>query len=273
MPGGTFDPYDWQSFYFGKMSRDEAQRRLSREGVAVGTFLLRDSSYPGDFSLSVRESNDENMVRHYLIRKIEKEDGTSEVKIAEQNFFDIATLLNHYKMRILDQASLTVPYRKDHIEKVVAIHRFDGERECDLPFEAGEELEIIEKTENQWWQARNALNLVGLIPANYVTSLIDNDREAKVRSQSSYESSAGDERCSAVSTGSDSQEDHFEPSLPSIAKIIFDRQPNAYDSTQLKLQKGHTIKIMKKMDNGQYQAELDGKVGFVPFTYVRFNRP
>lgn len=50
----SFDPYDWASFYFGKMGRDEASRLLSETGVAIGTFLLRDSSRPGDYSLSVR---------------------------------------------------------------------------------------------------------------------------------------------------------------------------------------------------------------------------
>ncbi|VDO09757.1 unnamed protein product [Haemonchus placei] len=164
----SFDPYDWASFYFGKMGRDEAARLLSETGVAIGTFLLRDSSRPGDYSLSVRESDEENKVRHYLIEEKLGENGVKQVKIADHDFMDIPTLLNHFKIHILDKTSLTIPYRKGQIEQVVGLYRFEGERDTDLPFEVGETLEIIGKPEEGWWQARNALNATGLVPAIYV---------------------------------------------------------------------------------------------------------
>ncbi|KAJ1371024.1 hypothetical protein KIN20_032890 [Parelaphostrongylus tenuis] len=267
----SFDPYDWASFYFGKMGRDEASRILSEPDVAIGTFLLRDSSRPGDYSLSVRESDEENKVRHYLIEEKSGENGTGQVKIADHDFVDIPTLLNHFKIHILDKTSLTVPYRKGQIEQVVALYRFEGERETDLPFEMGETLEIIAKPEPGWWQARNALNATGLVPAIYVRSIDENgDRQVKGHSQSSLGSSVGEERFSGFSTNSDSTEERYEPKLPAVAKAIFDRQPNAYDPTQLRLKKGQQVLITKKLTNGMYEGELDGKVGIVPFTYVRF---
>ncbi|KHJ90685.1 SH3 domain protein, partial [Oesophagostomum dentatum] len=146
----------------------------------------------------------------------------------------------------------------------------------DLPFEAGELLEIIGKPEAEWWQARNALNATGLVPAIYVRPVsVDemNDRHLKGQSQSSLGSSVGEERFSGVSTNSsDPIEDRYEPPLPAVAKAIYDRQPNAYDPTQLKLKKGQMIRITKKLTNGMYEGELDGRVGIVPFTYVRFSK-
>ncbi|EYC31516.1 hypothetical protein Y032_0004g2198 [Ancylostoma ceylanicum] len=154
---------------------------------------------------------------------------------------------------------------------VIGLYRFEGERDTDLPFEAGELLEIIGKPEAEWWQARNALNATGLVPAIYVRPVDEaNDRHLKGQSQSSLGSSVGEERFSGVSTNSDPIEDRYEPPLPAVAKAIYDRQPNAYDPTQLKLKKGQMIKITKKLTNGMYEGELDGRVGIVPFTYVRF---
>ncbi|KAE9421835.1 hypothetical protein Angca_003083 [Angiostrongylus cantonensis] len=170
----SFDPYDWASLYFGKMDRDEAARILSEPDVSIGTFLIRDSSRPGDYSLSVRESDEENKVRHYLIESKSGENGTRQVK-------------------------------------VVGIYRFEGERETDLSFEMGETLEIIAKPEPGWWQARNALNATGLVPAVYVRPIDENcDRQLKGHSQSSLGSSVGEERFSGFSTNSDSTEERYE---------------------------------------------------------------
>ncbi len=49
----SFDPYDWYSYYFGKISRVEASADLNE--AEVGTFLIRDSSTsPGDYALEVK---------------------------------------------------------------------------------------------------------------------------------------------------------------------------------------------------------------------------
>lgn len=49
----TFDPYEWESFFFGPMERDEAIKILTPS--QIGSFLLRESvSRPGGYSLSVR---------------------------------------------------------------------------------------------------------------------------------------------------------------------------------------------------------------------------
>uniref|UniRef100_A0A1I7TPX9 Cell death abnormality protein 2 n=1 Tax=Caenorhabditis tropicalis TaxID=1561998 RepID=A0A1I7TPX9_9PELO len=267
-----FDPFEWRSFYFEGMSRDEAHKLLGEPRVSIGTFLMRDSSRPGEYSLSVREADEGNTVCHYLIERDVKEDGSAGVKIANQPFPDIPALLNHFKMRVLTEASLLSAYKKPIIEVVVGKFKFTGERETDLPFEHGERLEILSKTNNDWWEARNALGTSGLVPANYVevqTGEFAHDRISKGASQSSIGSSGGGaERFSSTSTNSDNAECH--PRLPAIAKVTFDRVPNAYDPTQLRVKKGQTIRVTQKLTNGMYKAELDGQIGSVPFTYLRF---
>ena len=55
------------SWYFGKIRRQDAEKKLLSSGNISGTYLIRESeSQPGNFSLSVREGD---TVKHYRIRK------------------------------------------------------------------------------------------------------------------------------------------------------------------------------------------------------------
>lgn len=48
----SFDPYSWKNFYF-RIGREEANRLLCAD-QPLGTFLIRDSTTPGSYALSVR---------------------------------------------------------------------------------------------------------------------------------------------------------------------------------------------------------------------------
>ena len=58
--------------------------------------------------------------------------------------------------------------------------------------------------------------------------------------------------------------------LPAYARVKQVRVPNAYDKTALKLEVGDIIKVTKMNINGQWEGELNGKVGHFPFTHVEF---
>lgn len=58
--------------------------------------------------------------------------------------------------------------------------------------------------------------------------------------------------------------------LPAHARVKQSRIPNAYDKTALKLEVGDVIKVTKMNINGQWEGELNGKVGHFPFTHVEF---
>lgn len=62
----------------------------------------------------------------------------------------------------------------------------------------------------------------------------------------------------------------FQRKLPACARVKQVRVPNAYDKTALKLEVGDIIKVTKMNINGQWEGELNGKVGHFPFTHVEF---
>ena len=58
----TFSPYSW---YFGKITRSDAEQMLLQKGNKTGTFLIRESvTRSGKISLSVRDADS---VKHYNI--------------------------------------------------------------------------------------------------------------------------------------------------------------------------------------------------------------
>jgi fyn-related kinase len=58
-----------QEWFFGKIKRSDAEKKLLQVGNQSGTYLIRESeSQPGNYSLSVRDGE---TVKHYRIRKID----------------------------------------------------------------------------------------------------------------------------------------------------------------------------------------------------------
>lgn len=55
--------------------------------------------------------------------------------------------------------------------QMIALYSFEGQEPTDLSFERNEILDIIEKPQEEWWEARNALGNVGLVPGNYLVRL------------------------------------------------------------------------------------------------------
>ncbi|CAG5023177.1 unnamed protein product [Parnassius apollo] len=62
----------------------------------------------------------------------------------------------------------------------------------------------------------------------------------------------------------------YRRTLPALARVRQTRVPNAYDKTALKLEEGDIVKVTKMNINGQWEGELNGKIGHFPFTYVEF---
>ncbi|KAG9317765.1 hypothetical protein JVU11DRAFT_1983 [Chiua virens] len=57
-------------------------------------------------------------------------------------------------------------------EYVYALHNFMPEHEDEIPFEAGQPIEVVEKDDQYndgWWQGRNVAGKVGLFPQSYTT--------------------------------------------------------------------------------------------------------
>ncbi|VDK81904.1 unnamed protein product [Litomosoides sigmodontis] len=234
----SFDPYSWRNFYF-HVDREEATRLLCQPASDLGTFLIRDSTTSGSYALSVREEvSGDQQVRHYLIEPVEADNGKTNVKIADQYFVDIPALLNHFKMRILANVSLVCPLRKAAINRVIALYSFEGQEPTDLSFEKNEILDIIEKPQEDWWEARNALGNVGFVPGNYLAQF----DEVLMERDSPDSSVSSENRLSGASVLSDNNDDMLNnaqlsetPHIPTLARVILDRRPNVYDTEALRL--------------------------------------
>lgn len=250
----SFDHHDKSSWYFGAMSRQDATDLLmaEREG---GVFLVRDSAtIQGDYVLCVRE---DSKVSHYIINKIQQGEQTR-YRIGDQMFTDLPSLLNFYKLHYLDTTPLIRPAPKK-VEKVMGKYDFEGSDPDDLPFKKGEILTVVSKDEEQWWTARNGLGQTGSIPVPYVTKVEENGQILNnIPAQNNVENNTKP------------RPSNIQRSLPAYARVKQSRVPNAYDKTALRLEVGDIVKVTKMSINGQWEGELNGKVGHFPFTHVEF---
>ncbi|XP_015225665.1 adapter molecule crk-like [Cyprinodon tularosa] len=296
---GHFDTEDRASWYWGRLSRQEAVSLL--QGQRHGVFLVRDSiTIPGDYVLSVSENS---KVSHYIINNLSnnRQSGSglaaSRFQIGDQEFEALPALLEFYKIHYLDTTTLIepvsksksgasnaspspgVPQQPKETEFVRALFDFPGNDEEDLPFRAGDVLRVLEKPEDQWWSAANQEGRVGMIPVPYVEKY----RPASPTSASGPPVVGGD---SAGPDGMGSMQDsplgdpgpYAQPvvnsQLPNLqqgpvyARAIQKRVPNAYDKTALALEVGDMVKVTKINMNGQWEGECKGKQGHFPFTHV-----
>ncbi|RDD44999.1 Crk-like protein [Trichoplax sp. H2] len=253
-------------WFHGPLSRGQVDELL--RGSPLGSFLVRSSTTrPGDYVLCVRESN---MVKHYIIEK--KSD--SEYEIGSQPFPGLLSVIDFYKIHVLDTTVLTgavevetetketeenetekketstppnnnsnsnTAYKPNTAEskmkvmmRVIALYDFNARDEEDLPFTKNEILDVIGMQEANWWTGRNSKGAVGAVPAPYLRPLPEEESEK----------------------------------LPVMAKAICDRPRNPYDPTALSYQSGDIIKVLEKSDTGLWTGELKGHTGKFPFTQV-----
>ncbi|KAM9846312.1 adapter molecule crk-like isoform 2-T2 [Aulostomus maculatus] len=323
---GNFDAEDRASWYWGRLSRQEAVSLL--QGQRHGVFLVRDSiTSPGDYVLSVSENS---KVSHYIINSISnnRQSGAGNVelfvswfdphartvaslvpplfRIGDQEFEALPALLEFYKIHYLDTTTLIepiskamhagfisssagVPQQLEEPEFVRALFDFAGNDEEDLPFRKGDILRVLEKPEEQWWNAANQDGRAGMIPVPYVEKY----RPASPTGASMGAPAGGAGQGGPVGGSVGSTDGTGVPQanplgdpgqyaqpvvntqLPNLqngpvyARAIQKRVPNAYDKTALALEVGDMVKVTKINVNGQWEGECKGKRGHFPFTHVR----
>uniref|UniRef100_A0A672ZEK9 CRK proto-oncogene, adaptor protein n=1 Tax=Sphaeramia orbicularis TaxID=375764 RepID=A0A672ZEK9_9TELE len=107
-------------------------------------------------------------------------------RIGDQEFEALPALLEFYKIHYLDTTTLIepiskakhtgfvscsvagIPQQPEEAEFVRALFDFPGNDEEDLPFRKGDILRVLEKPEEQWWNAANQEGRAGMIPVPYV---------------------------------------------------------------------------------------------------------
>ncbi|XP_028829178.1 crk-like protein [Denticeps clupeoides] len=291
MSSARFDSSDRSSWYFGPVSRQEAQNRL--QGQRHGMFLVRDSTTcPGDYVLSVSENS---KVSHYIINSL----SSKRFKIGDQEFEHLAALLEFYKIHYLDTTTLIEPAPRypnssigsilpgampeENLEYVRTLYDFTGSDAEDLPFKKGEILIIMEKPEEQWWSAKNKEGRVGMIPVPYVEKLVrpsphPGQAGHPGRNSNSYgipepaHAYAQPQTPTPQPPGTPGAIINPLPSMqngPVLAKAIQKRVPCAYDKTALALEVGDIVKVTRMNISGQWEGEVNGRRGLFPFTHVK----
>ncbi|XP_051903256.1 adapter molecule crk-like [Hippocampus zosterae] len=303
---GNFDAEDRASWYWGRLSRQEAVSLL--QGQRHGVFLVRDSiTSPGDYVLSVSENS---KVSHYIINSISNNrlsgSGVAppRFRIGDQEFEALPALLEFYKIHYLDTTTLIEPIAKskhmgfissvgappqqtEEAEYVRALFDFLGNDDEDLPFRKGDILRVLEKPEEQWWNAANQEGRAGMIPVPYVEKYRPASPTATGPGAPMASTGQGGQvgGAAAGTDGTGPPQALGDPGqyaqpvvatqLPNLqngpvyARAIQKRVPNAYDKTALALEVGDMVKVTKINVNGQWEGECKGKRGHFPFTHVR----
>uniref|UniRef100_H2XM64 Crk-like protein n=1 Tax=Ciona intestinalis TaxID=7719 RepID=H2XM64_CIOIN len=277
MASANFNSADEDSWYFGMVSRKDSQNKLLHQ--KHGSFLVRDSTTcPGDYVLSVSENS---KVSHYIINKQE-----NRLKIGDQMFDSMPELLDFYKVHYLDTTTLIEPIPKLKEPEVAkkreglpmmvrALFDFKSDDVDDLPFSKHEILEVIEKPEENWWNARNAQGRIGQIPVPYVEPYVMNRNSTP----GTYQMPGAQKEIMHQQKNSGPKHGYFHPtprptSMPSrtgpvFAEVITRRVPNAYDPTALALEVGDRIQVTQMNKSGQWEGICNNKQGKFPFTHVK----
>ena len=189
-------------------------------------------------------------------------------RIGDQEFEALPALLEFYKIHYLDTTTLIEPINKSkhtsfistssgqgggppqrlEDEFVRALFDFPGNDDEDLPFRKGDILRVLEKPEEQWWNAQNADGRPGMIPVPYVEKY----RPASPSAMGGPGLVPGGPPPLGNSDGSTAQtgapllgdpSQYAQPTpLPNLqngpvrARAIQRRVPNAYDKTALALE-------------------------------------
>ena len=108
---------------------------------------------------------------------------TKEVGWFPSNYMEIPMASNMYSSPHADALSATNTgdnsgaKSEKCIETVATLYSFTSTNREELSFQKDERLEILEKSplDPDWWKARNAKGEIGLIPRNYVRTLLSTD--------------------------------------------------------------------------------------------------
>lgn len=197
----------------------------------------------------------------FFFNSTHADQATPRYRIGDQEFDGLPALLEFYKIHYLDTTTLIEPASKakhghlstaaagtpqkpEEVEYVRALFDFPGNDDEDLPFRKGEVLRVIQKPEEQWWNAANQDGRQGMIPVPYV----ERYRPASPTGQTAAVvpgtpvTGASDGSGGTPPTQLDYAQPVVNTPLPNLqngpvyARAIQKRVPNAYDKTALALE-------------------------------------
>lgn len=155
-----------------------------------------------------------------------------------------------------------------------SIYSYDAQNSDELSIAEGDLLKIVEPDDGTGWIKAQLGNQVGLIPANYIEYLEQEDPHTKIKETEDVYS-----QCTHPNTT-----DQHNPSMPSAPALptpeISSEEPpmresvvalydfEAVNSEELNIHQGDIIVVTKKDDSGWWEGTLNGKTGIFPSNYV-----
>lgn len=151
------------AWYFGKISRLDAETLLKNQGTRDGNFLVRQSeSSPGDFSISVKFNNG---IQHFrVLRDLQQ----GKYFLWSVKFNSLNELVNYHRTASVSRThTILLTDMTLETKFVQALFDFNPQEEGELAFQRGDIITLISREDANWWEGK-LNNRRGLFPANYV---------------------------------------------------------------------------------------------------------
>uniref|UniRef100_A0A0K0ENZ6 GRB2-related adapter protein n=1 Tax=Strongyloides stercoralis TaxID=6248 RepID=A0A0K0ENZ6_STRER len=162
-------PHSW---FYGRVSRAQAETILMKPGNVDGSFLVRKSeSTPGEFSISVKY---QDTIQHFKVMR----EQSGKYYLWSQKFNSLNELIDHHRTASVSRTH-TLLLRDVHndndnpIFQVQALFDFCPVEEGELAFQRGDIITVTNKEDANWWEG-NINGVSGVFPANYVCPINKN---------------------------------------------------------------------------------------------------
>lgn len=152
-------PHDW---FFGKISRCDAEKNLNKPHYPNGVFLVRESeSSPGDFSLSVKYNSG---VQHFKVLR----DGAGKYFLWVMKFSSLNELIRYHREQTISRTQtiflVDLPLERFN---ATASYDFTPVEEGEMQFKRGDVITVTDWSDKNWW-CGTCNGRVGIFPNNYV---------------------------------------------------------------------------------------------------------
>ena len=145
-------------WYHGRITRANAEEKLSKQ-PQDGAFLIRESeSTPGDFSLSVKFGGH---VQHFKVLR----DGAGKYFLWVIKFNSLNQLVDYHRTSSVSRTRII--YLKDMIPLVIATFDFIPQEAGELRLRKGDIISVLDKSDANWWKGE-CNGQQGMFPVTYV---------------------------------------------------------------------------------------------------------
>ncbi|KAI8377387.1 uncharacterized protein BYT42DRAFT_341921 [Radiomyces spectabilis] len=150
---------------------------------------------------------------------------------------------------------------------VVAHHPYEAQRDDELAFEKGDVIQVVNKSDPDWWVGKKDNGDSGFFPSNFVE--IVNEKDAATDNEKPVDTNNQHQDADASETAQEEKEDEQEKAPANVpigmARVMEDYAMQEPD--ELTLHRGGIVTLFERTDSWM-RGELNGKTGRFPAKYV-----